>query len=69
MDNNENFLGGQRFRIPSGFVKDLTVFASNYSAEYGNTSNGIIDITSKSGSNTTTGEVFFITRPGPPRNK
>ncbi len=66
MDNNENFLGGQRFRIPSGFVKDITVFASNYSAEYGNTSNGIVDITTKSGSNETTGEVFFITRPGPP---
>lgn len=65
LDNNENFLGGQRFRIPSGFVKDITVFASNYSAEYGNTSNGIIDVTTKSGSNETTGEVFFITRPGP----
>ncbi len=65
LDNNENFLGGQRFRIPSGFVKDITVFASNYSAEYGNTSNGIIDITTKSGSNELTGEIFFLTRPGP----
>lgn len=65
LDNNENFLGGQRFAIPSGFVKNITVFASNYSAELGNTANGIIDITTKSGTNETTGEVFFVTRPGP----
>ncbi|MBT0607433.1 TonB-dependent receptor [Aequorivita echinoideorum] len=65
LDNNENFLGGQRFPIPAGFVKDITVFASNYSAEYGLTSNGIIDVTTKSGTNELTGEVFFVTRPGP----
>lgn len=65
LDNNENFLGGQRFAIPVGFVKDITVFASNYSAEYGNTANGIVDITTKSGTNKLTGEAFLITRPGP----
>ncbi|MBA3986444.1 MAG: TonB-dependent receptor, partial [Flavobacteriales bacterium] len=65
LDNNENFLGGQRFAIPSGFVKDITVYSSNYSAEQGLTSNGIVDITTKSGTNTLTGEVFFVTRPGP----
>lgn len=65
MDNNERFLGGQRFNIPVGFVKDVTVFTNNYSAEYGLTENGVIDITTKSGTNKTTGEAFFITRPGP----
>ncbi|NCP04888.1 MAG: TonB-dependent receptor [Flavobacteriales bacterium] len=65
MDNNERFLGGQKFNIPAGAVKDITVFTSNYSAEYGLTSNGVIDITTKSGSNTTKGEAYFITRPGP----
>ncbi|MDT8347195.1 MAG: TonB-dependent receptor, partial [Flavobacteriaceae bacterium] len=65
LDNNERFLGGQRFAIPAGFVKDITVFTNNYSAEYGLTNNGIIDITTKSGSNELTGEVFFVTRPGP----
>lgn len=65
MDNNERFLGGQRFNIPSGFVKDITVLTNNYSAEYGFSENGVIDITTKSGSNTTSGEAFFITRPGP----
>jgi len=65
MDNNENFLGGQRFAIPAGFVKDITVYSSNYSAEQGLTSNGIVDVTTKSGTNETKGEVFFVTRPGP----
>jgi outer membrane receptor for ferrienterochelin and colicin len=64
LDNNERFLGGQKFNIPSGFVKDITVLTSNFSAEYGLTGSGVIDITPKSGSNNFTGEVFFITRPG-----
>jgi outer membrane receptor protein involved in Fe transport len=32
-----------KFAIPSGFVKDVTVLTSNFSAEYGLT--GIINIT------------------------
>jgi outer membrane receptor protein involved in Fe transport len=65
MDNNERFLGGQKFAIPTGFVKDITVLTSNFSAEYGLTGSGVVDITPRSGSNTMTGETFFITRPGP----
>ncbi|MBK8516660.1 MAG: TonB-dependent receptor [Saprospiraceae bacterium] len=65
LDNNERFLGGQKFNIPTGFAKDITVLTSNFSAEYGLTGSGIIDITPKAGSNETKGEVFFINRPGP----
>ena len=65
LDNNERFLGGQKFAIPSGFVKDITVLTSNFSAEYGLTGSGVVDITPRSGSNKLTGETFFITRPGP----
>lgn len=65
LDNNERFLGGQKFNIPSGFVKDITVLTSNFSAEYGLTGSGVVDITPRSGSNKLTGETFFITRPGP----
>ncbi|MBP4142499.1 TonB-dependent receptor [Flavobacterium sp. P4023] len=65
LDNNERFLGGQKFAIPSGFVKDITVLTNNFSAEYGLTGSGIINITPRSGSNETAGEAFFITRPGP----
>jgi hypothetical protein len=38
------------------------VLTNNFSAEYGLTGSGIINITPRSGSNETTGEVFFITR-------
>jgi outer membrane receptor for ferrienterochelin and colicin len=64
MDNNERFLGGQKFAIPVGFTRNVTVLTNNYSAEFGNTGGGIINITSKSGSNETTGEVFLLSRPG-----
>ncbi len=65
MDNNERFLGGQKFAIPTGFAKDVTVLTSNFSAEYGLTGSGIIDVTPKSGSNKFSGESYFLTRPGP----
>jgi hypothetical protein len=60
LDNNERF-GVYPFWI----CKDVTVLTNNFSAEYGLTGSGIINITPRSGSNETTGEVFFITRPGP----
>jgi hypothetical protein len=65
MDNNERFLGGQKFAIPVGFARNITVLTNNYSAEYGLTANGIVNITTRSGSNEFGGEAFFITRPGP----
>jgi outer membrane receptor for ferrienterochelin and colicin len=65
MDNNENFLGGQKFPIPIGFVQDVTVLTNNYSVEYGRTGNGVFNVTTKSGGNTVTGEAFYVTRPGP----
>ncbi len=65
MDNNERFLGGQKFPIPVGFTRNITVLTNNYSAEYGLTANGVVNITTRSGSNEFGGEAFFITRPGP----
>jgi len=66
MDNNEQFLGGPQFDVPTGAVKDVTVLTSTYSAEYGRTGNGIFNVTTKSGSNQWTGEAFYLTRPGQP---
>lgn len=65
MDNNENFLGGMRFNIPLGFTRNITALTNNFSAEFGLTANGVINITTRSGSNEREGEVFYITRPGP----
>ncbi|MDT8398759.1 MAG: TonB-dependent receptor [Pseudomonadales bacterium] len=64
LDNNENFLGGQKFPVPIGMVQDVTVLASNYSSEFGRTANGVVNVTTKSGSNEFTSDVFFVTRPG-----
>lgn len=64
MDNNERFLGGQKFNVPVGFVSNINVLTNNFSTEYGNTANGIINITSRSGNNEFGGEAFVITRPG-----
>ena len=64
MDNNERFLGGQKFNIPVGFASNINVLTNNFSTEYGNTANGIVNITSRSGSNELRGEAFVITRPG-----
>lgn len=63
-DNNENFLGGMRFNIPIGFTENINVLTNNYSSEFGLTANGVINITSKMGSNDLRGEVFYLTRPG-----
>src|SRR6185437_12192238 len=64
LDNNENFLGGEKFPVPLGFAQNVTVLVNNFSAEFGRTANGVVNVTSKAGSNETQGEVFFLTRPG-----
>ncbi len=65
LDNNENFLGGQKFAMPAGFSQDVSVLTNNYSGEFGRTANGIFNVTSRSGSNEFGGEVFSLMRPGP----
>ena len=64
MDNNEQFLGGQRFAMPIGFVQDVTALTGAFSAEYGRTNNGVFNVTTRGGSNAIEGEVFYLTRPG-----
>lgn len=64
LDNNENFLGGPKFPVPIGIVADVTVLAASYSAEYGRTGNGVVNVTTRSGSNEWQGEGFYLTRPG-----
>jgi outer membrane receptor protein involved in Fe transport len=64
LDNNEQFLGGQRFQMPVGFVQDVTALTGAFSAEYGRTNNGVFNVTTRGGGNTIEGEVFYLTRPG-----
>lgn len=64
MDNNERFLGNVKFNTPFGFTESATILTNNYSVEYGNTTNGIVNVTTRSGTNKFSGEVFYVTRPG-----
>ncbi|HEX4966313.1 MAG TPA: TonB-dependent receptor [Thermoanaerobaculia bacterium] len=64
LDNDENFLGGEKFAVPVGFTQDVTVLTAAYSAEFGRTGNGIINVTTRSGGNELRGELFYLTRPG-----
>jgi hypothetical protein len=64
LDNNENFLGGEKFAVPTGFAQDVTVLTDAYSSELGRTGNGIINVTTRSGGNDSHGELFYLTRPG-----
>ena len=66
LDNNENFLGGQKFAVPLGFTRDVTVLANSYSVVYGNSANGVVNFTSPSGGNDYHGEVYSLIRPGRP---
>jgi hypothetical protein len=66
LDNNENFLGGQKFPVPLGFARDVTVLANNYSAEFGRSATGIVNISSRSGSNEFEAEFYSLLRPGRP---
>jgi outer membrane receptor for ferrienterochelin and colicin len=64
MDNNERFLGNMKFNTPLGFVDGISVLTNNYSVEFGNTSNGLVNISTRSGSNKLSGEAFYLSRPG-----
>lgn len=66
LDNNENFLGGQKFAVPLGFTREVTVLANSYSVVYGNSANGVVNFTSPSGGNDYHGEVYSLIRPGRP---
>ncbi|MDX1638884.1 MAG: TonB-dependent receptor, partial [Balneolaceae bacterium] len=63
---NEQFLGGPKFPIPTGFIQNVTVLTNNYSTEFGLSGNGVFNITTKSGSNEFGGEAFYVVRPGQP---
>ncbi len=66
LDNNENFLGGQKFPVPLGFARDVTVLANNFSAEFGRSATGIVNVSSRSGSNEVESEFYTVVRPGQP---
>ena len=71
LDFNQPFFGGirggersnQSFTIPQESIREFQVVASGYSAEYGRSSGGIVNVVTKSGGNNLRGSLFYLLRP------
>ncbi len=62
VDNNDNAVAAVRSTISQEAVQEFQINRSNYSAEFGRASGGLINIVSKSGTNTWNGNVFAFLR-------
>lgn len=66
LENNEGFLGGPRVELPLSALERLGVLSTTYSAEFGRSSNGVVNLETRAGSEKWTGEAFVYDRPGLP---
>lgn len=66
LENNEGFLGGPRVEVPLSALARLDVHATTYGVSEGRSSNGVVDMTTRSGGDRWTGEAFVYNRPGIP---
>ncbi len=62
VDNNDNAVAAVRSTISQEAVQEFQINRSNYSAEFGRASGGLINIVSKSGTNAWNGNVFSFLR-------
>ncbi len=61
-DNNDAALGSGRATFSQEAVREFQVLANSYSAEFGKVSGGVVNIVTKSGTNTAAGNAFFYGR-------
>ena len=66
LENNEGFLGGPRVEVPLSALARFQVLATTYGADLGRSSNGVVDMETRSGGDHWTGETFVYNRPGIP---
>ena len=66
LENNEGFLGGPRVELPLSALERLGVLSTTYGAEFGRSSNGVVNLETRAGSEQWTGEAFVYDRPGLP---
>lgn len=62
LDNNDLVNGGVRDTFSQEAVQEFQVLGNSYSAEFGKAAGGVINIVTKSGSNTAGGSVFLFGR-------
>src|SRR5262249_22841958 len=63
--NNDNFNngnGGAQARTPVEAVQEFQLLTSNFDAEFGSTSGGVVNAVSKQGTNQIRGTLFFFTQ-------
>jgi hypothetical protein len=69
-DYNQPFFGGLRggersnnaFTVPQGAVQEFQVVAAGYSAEFGRSTAGLVNVITRSGTNQTGGSAFYVNR-------
>ncbi|MBI1760105.1 MAG: carboxypeptidase regulatory-like domain-containing protein [Acidobacteria bacterium] len=61
-DNNDSFVAGVGQTVPLDSVQEFRVITSNFSAEYGRASGGIVNVATKSGTNNFHGTLFEFNR-------
>jgi Carboxypeptidase regulatory-like domain len=64
LDNNDDVTGSVRATFSQDAVREFQVLAGAYSAEFGKASGGVVNIVTKSGTNTLTGSLFGYLRDG-----
>ncbi len=66
LENNEGFLGGARVEVPLSALQRFGVLANTYGAEFGRSSNGVVNMETRAGGAKWQGEAFVYNRPGLP---
>ena len=64
LDNNDSSIGSVRATFSQEAVREFQVLTNSYSAEFGRASGGVVNIVTKSGTNTMAGNLFFFLRDG-----
>ncbi len=61
-DNNDSFNGGIGQNVPLDSVQEFRIITSNFSAEYGRASAGIVNVVTRSGGNQLHGTAYLFNR-------
>ena len=64
LDNNDSSIGSVRATFSQEAVREFQVLTNSYSAEFGKATGGVVNIVTKSGTNTMAGNLFFFLRDG-----
>lgn len=62
VDNNDSIVGAVRATFSQEAIQEFQVLTNSYSAEFGKASGGVVNIITRSGTNTTSGNVFEFYR-------